>query len=159
MIIDWLIAGLVAFGVVIILGVMVYSFTEHKIVTDTIEPEIYLAALHYSPEILNTVDTQTQVVRTGVIDTAKFTSAHLDESMQQQRMGAKLTLYDKQKKPIMGPVYNNEQLYGRYEAIARVELKGAGGASLTEAFLPVLYHQNGNDYPGYLEITIVRPKQ
>ena len=147
-------------GVMLVLFLLVSSYKPRGIDTTSIDPYLYLAKLHYSPDLINVVEPATQVVRTGVIDPERLRRINEYDvypgDKDAEFVGARILLHDKDLHTIVDVIHNLD-VYGQLSGFATAGVKMAGGAQRTDFFLPIVYISSGKELRGYLNMTVVTP--
>jgi L-ribulose-5-phosphate 3-epimerase UlaE len=113
----------------------------------------------YQPNALSYTDS-TGRSYPGVIDSAQFTSNHLDQAIRysyEKQVMAKFEVFDEKYNKVLATAYYNQEWYDRLEPVAFSLIPGIGGAKYYEKSLPVIYQSGGQQIPVTLKVTVIMP--
>lgn len=146
---------------VVMIGIflLINYFVNLNVDVRDVEVGVLANRILYSPGSIMFTDPVTGQVYPGIISMANFTNEALDTSINyssERHIAAKLTLYDKEMKPIR-TIYLNEKLYTRLEPLAENWISGLSSGKLYVKAFPVVYRAGDVDFPGFLRMKIIIP--
>ncbi len=156
--IEWIPRLIVLLIAILIIALVVRSYTQRDVEAGPVHIAAYLARLERDENLYLWTDPSTGRATPGVVDAAKLVPGALDQfstatgtiSSKVQVNGSCIAPYEDT---------HDRVLYDRFFALATQEVKGAGGAMLHRQSLPVTIIKGDERCAGMMTITVVRPNK